>query len=255
MVVVFITYVKFMKTYRIYRVFCETTGRNYIGCTSMPLKSRMARHEADAIYRNEVGKSSIAFHADFLKYGKSAFKVCVLCDKLDKAEAFEKEIEMIEKYNSFHPNGYNKTKGGIGNLGHLWAKENGNANAEHLREYWAGLEGVDRLASDETRAKQSKAKKSSHFKAEKVMFRGVEYKSLRQCSAATELSIYIIKQELAGIPCCPSGSRPKPYTALGITYPSREDAAKHFGVSIHNLANYLKRNSKILSTVLENPNI
>lgn len=237
-----------METYTVYEVFCIPTGKCYIGCTSKTLKERLQKHLWDATDRSKNGAKrgapELEFHKDLLKYGTSQCKAKVLHTGLSKKDGYAKEIAEIAAHNSFTPNGYNSTKGGVGNLGHLWAKSSENIekfrNLQKIR--WANTFGADRMSSEDTRKAQSEAKKNSHVKAQPIIFRGIEYKSFRQAEAATGASIYVIKKEIAGEPVTAYGARPKPYKVKDRVFDSREQAAEFYGVSIHNLASYIARN-------------
>lgn len=95
------------KTYFIYEHINLINGKRYIGLTKQNPPSK----------RWENGRGYIkntAFFNDILFYGwKTGFKHNILYEGLTQKEAFDKEIELIEKYNTTNPDfGYNISKGG-----------------------------------------------------------------------------------------------------------------------------------------------
>lgn len=169
---------------KIYRVFCTETNKNYIGVTSLHIKAAMVKHEYDAITENP----EITFHADFLKFGRKAFRFCVLVENLEKSKINSVKKEMIEKYNALFPNGYNKPK--------ELSDDAKQSASDRMTAKWSATPPEARKASETTRQKQSAAKLQSHHKAKSIMFRGVEYKSLRQAEKATGISMYSIRKEI-----------------------------------------------------------
>lgn len=88
-----------------YSVYKHTSpsGKVYIGITSMPPKVRWSAGYKDCK----------AFHRAIQKYGWENIKSEVLFTGLSREEAFAKEIELIDKYNSTNSDfGYNISKGG-----------------------------------------------------------------------------------------------------------------------------------------------
>lgn len=79
-------------------------NKYYIGITSRKLKDRW-------------GVNGSNYYTQYFGYmikqiGWNNFEHGILFDGLSESEAKQKEIEMIQKYNSLYPNGYNYTKGG-----------------------------------------------------------------------------------------------------------------------------------------------
>lgn len=93
-----------MKTYTVYK---HTTPNNkvYIGITSQnPIK----RWKGGDGYRNNKH-----FYRAILKYGWDNINHEILFSDLEKREALEKEVELIDFYKANNPKfGYNQTKGG-----------------------------------------------------------------------------------------------------------------------------------------------
>jgi len=86
------------------------TGKCYIGWTTNTIDGRWNQH-----VRNSIKKQiNTKFQNALRKYGSECWKHIVLFECDTKSVAKQKEIELIEYYNSYH-NGYNSTKGGDGN--------------------------------------------------------------------------------------------------------------------------------------------
>jgi len=91
-------------------------GKKYIGITSKTAKERFKEHCAPS---NRINAVQHAIH----KYGKESVKLTVLaeCDNWELLNLAE--IEAVEKFNTFYPNGYNLTLGGDGALGAIRTNE------------------------------------------------------------------------------------------------------------------------------------
>ena len=87
-------------------------GKKYIGQTT--------RSDLSERFREHCGNSTTSvcpkLRNAIKKYGKDCFSVEPLwiSEVCNQQELDNKEIEMIEKYNTLNPNGYNLTKGGMG---------------------------------------------------------------------------------------------------------------------------------------------
>lgn len=86
-------------------------SKKYIGQTTRNLEERFKEHCG-----NSGTSVSPKLKNAIKKYGKDCFCVEVVwqSDNCSQKELDEKEIELIEKMNTLHPNGYNLTKGGSG---------------------------------------------------------------------------------------------------------------------------------------------
>ena len=106
-----------MKTGVIYKVTNTVNGKIYIG-QSINFKKRKRKH----IYDSKNILDNMAFHKAINKYGESSFKwdILVNCPQQDLDT---QEIYWISYWSSFGPNGYNLSKGGSGNKGHIFSKE------------------------------------------------------------------------------------------------------------------------------------
>ena len=94
----------------IYGWYCIVTDKWYIGQT-VDEEGRFKRHIKDAINK----KDNIYFHKAIRKYGLDNWVYCVLEDNILRGNLNLKEIEWIEKLDSFY-NGYNCTTGGRANI-------------------------------------------------------------------------------------------------------------------------------------------
>lgn len=103
-----------MRTFCIYKATNKLNGKSYIGQT-IDFEHRKHTH----IHRRDgfCDPNSI-FHKALDKYGEDAFEWEVLAEIPGKSFANAFEREMIRKYNTYKPNGYNLTKGGDG--GSMW---------------------------------------------------------------------------------------------------------------------------------------
>lgn len=91
----------------VYKHTDKINGKCYIGIT-WNIKER---------WSSKGKKYKGYFGSAIKKYGWDNFEHQVLYENLSREDACKKEIELIKKYNTFVPNGYNLTKGGEGSLG------------------------------------------------------------------------------------------------------------------------------------------
>lgn len=95
----------------VYLATNKINGLRYIGQTILPLEERISNHFKTArFYKNKHNY----FHNALLKYDKENFKWEILCKCETIEELNRKEIEMIKKFNTLWPNGYNLKTGGLG---------------------------------------------------------------------------------------------------------------------------------------------
>lgn len=138
---------RFESTFKVYKhVF--PNGKIYIGITSRSLNQRWQHGKG---YSGYVRKA-------IDKYGWDNIKHFVLVGDFTEDEAKLKERQLIAKYNSNNPEfGYNLTQGGDGTLGFT--------QPEHVR-YAVSKANSERLWSEESRQKSSKAKLGCTFSEE-----------------------------------------------------------------------------------------
>ena len=103
----------------IYKITNKINGKVYIGQTIRPVEYRFNRHMNDAL--NNILDTHFA--RAIRKYGVDAFIIETLEDGIDSSDELnKKEIEYIEKYDSYY-NGYNSTLGGDGVSNPVFTKE------------------------------------------------------------------------------------------------------------------------------------
>lgn len=98
-----------MRNYYIYKVTNKINGKIYIGKT-INFVQRITQHS------KESQENTCKFHEAILKYGICNFLWEVECVCKNSDDASEKEHELIKKYNSLYPNGYNMTLGRTGGI-------------------------------------------------------------------------------------------------------------------------------------------
>jgi group I intron endonuclease len=109
-------------------------GKHYIGLTTTSLEQRAKEHKKS----EKNGHTSIIYKA-IRKYGMVETLELVEIDTADsKEELCEKEIDYIQKYNSYYINGYgyNMTLGGEGTNGYVFTEEDNKKNSEKLKKHY-----------------------------------------------------------------------------------------------------------------------
>lgn len=126
----------------VYVVTNRVNKKQYIGKTIRSLRAR---------WRSHCGNNSgcWALKGAITKYGEDAFKIDLLVDGLDDNDAERTEAEMIEKYKTMAPHGYNLTKGGQGS-----AHKNPH-HGEHIALAWKRSDTRDRHMSWRTTERMS----------------------------------------------------------------------------------------------------
>ena len=127
--------------------------KSYIGITSKTAEERFKQH-----CKLSLSKKRYAVHAAIRKYGKENVVLTVL-DTVDNWELLcLAEMEAIEKFNTFMPNGYNLTLGGDGTQ-------------------TVGIYGAERIARDKE-VKLEKAKSYRIANTEKLKQKSLDYYKL-----------------------------------------------------------------------------
>jgi len=139
--------------YAIYIVTNTINAKQYVGIT----KNLVIRWKSHKKARGETP----LLHRAFKKYGKDNFVFTHIADAFDKEAAFNLERLLIEQHNTYHPNGYNLTKGGDGGMG---AKAGRVVSEETRKKISLSLMGTPSprkgvTLSDETKLKVSQSKK------------------------------------------------------------------------------------------------
>jgi group I intron endonuclease len=100
----------------LYRWTHKTSGKIYIGISSMPLKERVRIHLRQA--KSGTYGNPLSLQAAIVKDGVEAFNIDVIGEYDDEKEMLLAEDRAIKKYNSIAPNGFNLRDGGLG-----WTKQ------------------------------------------------------------------------------------------------------------------------------------
>lgn len=112
----------------LYKITNLLNEKCYIGWTGRTVEDRWHRHQKDALTHRDNRK----FYNAIRKYGIEFWNVETLMEVSSVEEAKKKEIELIEKYNSYYQ-GYNATKGGDGNNGIVMSAESNLARSVALK--------------------------------------------------------------------------------------------------------------------------
>ena len=130
--------------YKVYKYTSKTSGKCYIGITSIN------------IYRRSQGKGLIGykrcptFWRAIQKYGSNDFELKILHQNLTKEQADLMEQIEIKKHNSLAPNGYNLQSGGNSPEMHIETREK------------ISKSSIGKIITKETRKKISKTLTGKH---------------------------------------------------------------------------------------------
>lgn len=131
---------------KIYKITHKATGKIYIGQTIKNSNTRWLKHCADA----ENGKINTLIARAILKHGREAFLVEDVCSALSAEHLDSLEVELIKRFNSMMPVGYNMLSGG----GKSYQRNRTESQRCRIREIQLG-----KRASLSTRLKMSKSAK------------------------------------------------------------------------------------------------
>jgi group I intron endonuclease len=112
----------------LYKITNIKNNKCYIGWTGKTVPDRWQRHQNDALKNKDNRK----FYNAIRKYGIECWQVETLMEVSCIEEAKSKEIELIEKFDSYKQ-GYNATKGGDGNNGIVMSPESNFARSNALK--------------------------------------------------------------------------------------------------------------------------
>lgn len=115
----------------IYKATNQLNGKSYIGQTSRKLQQRINEHHKKASIENP----RLLFHRAIRKYGKENFSWEVLVETSHE-NANTEEINLILKFDTRVPNGYNIAKGGDANFGGFGEEHYLNKMSPTDREQW-----------------------------------------------------------------------------------------------------------------------
>jgi group I intron endonuclease len=108
----------------LYKITNLENDKCYIGWTGRTVTYRWQRHQDDALKHRDNRK----FYNAIRKHGLDCWQVETLLEVASVEEAKSKEIELIEKFDSYRQ-GYNATKGGDGNNGIVMSEESNMARS------------------------------------------------------------------------------------------------------------------------------
>jgi group I intron endonuclease len=188
----------------IYKATNKITGKSYIGFDS-DWPKRQQRHQENAAY-NRYGK----FYDSIRKHGWESFEWSVIYQSKDKHHTLNvMEPYFIKEYDTFNE-GYNMTEGGEGCFGattnKIWINDGVNhkriEKTERIPEGWSvGRIGLKRQKkmSDESKkliGQKNKGKmiNGKNPAAQKIIFNGQEYYSIRHAAVSNKMTEYFIKK-------------------------------------------------------------
>lgn len=126
-------------------------GKQYFGITTATLDVRKSEH-----YSKAKKGSKIAFHNALNKYGQEVkWQIVSICDTYEQAKKME--IELIKKFNTRAPFGYNLTDGGDGFKGYKLSDENRKILSESHKGYIMPQEQKDKIGAANRGVKKSYA--------------------------------------------------------------------------------------------------
>ncbi len=97
----------------IYKLTNRANGKAYIGATVQGVHRRLVEHRHQA----KAG-DKFAISEAIREFGMEAFDIAILKEAGSYEELMQLEMEAIEEFQTMEPNGYNRTRGGRGTLGH-----------------------------------------------------------------------------------------------------------------------------------------
>lgn len=137
----------------VYAITNKINGKQYVGQTIRSLKERWAEH------CKKTSDCSAIIRA-IQKYGKENFTIQTIYTAVSIEELNKKEQEFIKEFNTFKPNGYNLTTGGLNYLRSDETKQKFSDVQKGKKNHRFGTK-----ASEETRRKQSESHRGTlnHF--------------------------------------------------------------------------------------------
>lgn len=139
----------------LYKITNLLNDKCYIGWTGKTVEDRWQRHQKDALSYRDNRK----FYNAIRKYGIESWNVETLMEVFSIDEAKQKEIELIEKYNSYYQ-GYNATKGGDGNNGIIMSEESNLARSVALK---GKVKNYDRMKNKKHRQESKDKISEAHI--------------------------------------------------------------------------------------------
>ncbi len=127
-----------------YKITNTENGKLYIGITKGVLRRRLAAHFNIA----SKNADNIAFYNAIRKYGKSVFVAEQIAEAKTIKELCELEKQLIIKFNSKLPNGYNTNDGGFGMTGYKKTPEQRAIQSEKMKLYHANVDPAIKAAKN-----------------------------------------------------------------------------------------------------------
>lgn len=92
----------------IYMITNKANNKKYIGRTCSNIDTRLKQHFCDSKYI----KNNCPLHKDMKKYNRTDFEIEVIYEFEEHSfyNADTIELDFINTYNTFYPNGYNKRR-------------------------------------------------------------------------------------------------------------------------------------------------
>lgn len=104
-------------THRVYKLTSKTSGKSYVGATGKSIEQRFSEHCRQAKF------ADLPLSRAINKHGADDFLLEQIDIAFSKIEAFEKEVQWIDRMATHKGEGYNCTAGGEGPTGYLWTPE------------------------------------------------------------------------------------------------------------------------------------
>ena len=145
----------------IYLITNEITGSKYVGQTKNSVERRFTEHKRDA--KKHAYNSLL--HSAMRKYGFENFSIRTLEDNIPLEKLNEKEIEWIEKENTFIDSGkgYNLTKGGCQNY-----QISEETRQKHRENALNGITGHSHIPRNQVYTKEVREKMSRNRRNKKM---------------------------------------------------------------------------------------
>jgi len=153
----------------LYKITFKTSGKSYIGITINTVSKRIKQHAAPSC-QTVVGRA-------YRKYGRADTKIEILATSDDFNELCRLEQEAIRKHNTLSPNGYNRTFGGEGVLGHKHSKETRSKLSAATAAAMKSIEARARISAGLKRHYENPEARERQSRAAKVQVHTTESKA------------------------------------------------------------------------------
>jgi group I intron endonuclease len=142
----------------VYKITNKANGMLYIGITSKSIEERWRIHQNWARWKKPYG-----LHLAIKEFGADSFVIEHIASAKTFDDLRQLEKQVIQQYNSLHPNGYNKTAGGQGILGYRHTPEARKKMSEKVRA--AGPHPMPREAIERSRLARVGQKRTQEQKS------------------------------------------------------------------------------------------